>query len=183
MKRILTIAFALTLLASSAFAEDYRWTISASTTDPLVNTGSPVPGFVDYYLWLECTSTLGGAASADMGIVVNTLFYSSFTPQPGVLNFGAGQNLVLGLGGCPDAPFMAGTIAVADFSGAGGNLCLGNNSETGNNVTVDCDPVVPVTHANAYVGFASDGSTPCDFGTCLVSVESDSWGSIKGLYR
>ena len=183
MKRILTIAFALTLVASSAFAEDYSWSISASDTDPNVNT-APVPasGPASYYLWLTCTSSFSGAASAEFKIDVVGFFWSNFTPVLGVLNFGAGQDLVLGLGGCRTADFLAGTVNVFATGGPGA-LCFALSDANGSNVSVDCDPVNPVTHANAYTGLQTDGSDPCSFGSCTVSVESDTWGSIKGLYR
>ncbi|MGH2571117.1 MAG: hypothetical protein ACRDGR_07825, partial [bacterium] len=46
------------LLAVSGAAEaqeaPYRWTISASPTDPFVITTSPGGGLQTFYLWLEC---------------------------------------------------------------------------------------------------------------------------------
>ena len=42
---------------------EYGWTISASDTDPFVNTAAPGSGPVNLYLWLECASPAGWTAA------------------------------------------------------------------------------------------------------------------------
>ncbi|MCA9729214.1 MAG: hypothetical protein KC729_16120 [Candidatus Eisenbacteria bacterium] len=183
MKRILTIAFALTLVASSAFALDYGWSISGSSTDARVNTGDIAPGLPgSVYLWLTCT-TVDGVSAMEARVDVQGLLFLSFTPMNGALNAGAGQELLLAVGGCPREDFLIGSISVLNL-GTGGSLCLVPSTANGFNVTVDCDAVNPVTHENAVAGFATTGLTFCDTSDqCTVSVEDTSWGNIKGLYR
>ena len=183
MKRILTIAFALTLVATSAFAqtENYGWSISASSTDPGVNVGSVAPGLpASLYLHLDCT-TIDGMAAMEANIAVNGLLFLSFTPLNGVLNAGAGPALLLAVGGCPTADFLAGTIGVLNL-GAGGDVCL-VPSAGGTNGTVDCDTIAPTLYPNAVTGFTTQGDA-CVVGDCrLVSVEAQSWGGVKSLYK
>ncbi|MEZ5066953.1 MAG: hypothetical protein R3B81_19735 [bacterium] len=183
MKRILTIAFALTLVASSAFALDYGWSISGSSTDATVNTGDLAAGLPsNVYLWLNCT-TVDGISAMEARVDVQGLLFLSFTPMNGALNAGAGQELLLAVGGCPTDPFLIGSIGVLNL-GTGGSLCLVPSTANGFNVSVDCDPIAPTTHENAVAGFATTGLTFCDnSGDCVVSVEDTSWGNIKGLYR
>ena len=194
MKRILTIVFALSLVATSAFAqgEDYGWSISGSNTDPNQSTGAPVGGApFSLYLWLTCTTDAGGTGGwASMECDVQLAgpggpLLLGFTPLNGVLNGGAGTLLQLAVGGCPTEGFLAGSFSLFDAAGLGLDVCLVDSSGPDNwNVTVDCDPLNATTHQNAVTGYSSTGTAPCVLGECgVVSVEDASWGSIKGLYR
>ena len=184
MKRILTIAFALTLVATSAFAQDrsYGWSISASSTDPAQNVGQlPIGAPGSVYLHLDCT-TVDGMSAMEADIVATGLLYLSFTPLNGVLNAGAGTALLLAVGGCPADDFLAGAIGVLDF-GSGGDVCLVASAANGTNGTVDCDAVSPQLSDNAVTGFSTNG-TQCSDGVCrIVSVEPQSWGGVKSLYK
>ncbi|GJM43709.1 MAG: hypothetical protein DHS20C21_05510 [Gemmatimonadota bacterium] len=186
MKRILTIACLLSLVvASGAMAEDYGWRLSFSNTDPADSTAT-VPATTPHsvYLWLNCTNLDGMSAAEFTAQFPAGFFGHGFTPMNGVLNAGNATNLLLAVGGCPMRPFLAGEFGpYLDFTGAGGSWCL-VPSPTGNNVTVDCDPVSPIAHDNAITGCATNGNAICRTGTCEpVSVEGTSWGSIKTLYR
>lgn len=184
MKRILTIAFALTLVATSAFAqENYGWSISASSTDPAVNSGSVAPGLpASLYLHLDCT-TIDGMAAMEADIAATGLLFLSFTPLNGVLNAGAATSLLLAVGGCPTDDFLAGAIGVLNL-GAGGDVCLVPSAANGTNGTVDCDTIDPQLYDNAVVGFSTSGQQ-CVSGDCRVevSVEAQSWGGVKSLYK
>jgi hypothetical protein len=188
MKRILTIAFALSLVATGAFAQtyDYGWSLSGSMTDPGVNTGPAAGGLVPVYLWLTCTGSFGGwaAMEADLEIPAGWSNFG-FTPMNGVLNAGNPTNLLLAVGGCPVEPFLAGSWNLFDPAASGGGVCLVASAANGYNVTVDCDPLNATIHENALTGYFAGTGTPCEIngGDCTVSVEDASWGSIKGLYR
>jgi hypothetical protein len=187
MKRILTIAFALTLLASSAFAEDYQWTLSLSNTDPFVNTGAPVAGLVPVYLWLAGNvpglPDPGCAAAAEFDMDITNWSNFGFSPVAGVLNAGNENALLLAIGGCPQGPFLAGSFNLFDGTGAGGDACLVPSAANGFNVTVDCDPIAPQNHDNAIIGVSTIGD-PCEVGQLgEVAVEASTWGALKGLYR
>jgi len=191
MKRILTIAFALSLVATGAFAqgEDYGWSISDSDTDPGANVGAPVGGLpFNLYLWLSCTGAFDGWASMEADVQLagagGPLLLGT-TALNGALNAGSGTLLQLAVGGCPEEAFLAASFSVFDAAGLGVDMCLIDSSGPDNwNVTVDCDPLNATAHQNAVTGYSSSGGAPCVLGECgIVSVEDASWGSIKGLYR
>jgi hypothetical protein len=187
MKRILTIAFALSLVATGAFAQtyDYGWSLSGSMTDPGVNTG-PVQPVSTVYLWLTCTGSFGGWAAMEADLEFPAGWQNfGFNPLNGVLNAGTASALLLAVGGCPTEPFLCGSWSLFDAAATGGSVCLVPSAANGYNVTVDCDPLNATTHDNAHVGYFAGTGTPCQVnnGDCTVSVEDASWGSIKGLYR
>jgi hypothetical protein len=186
MKRFMTIVSVLAVLslAGSAFAEyEYGWTVSNSPTDPLANTGASTPGIVNYYLWFYCSTTDGMSAAEFNGAATGGIIPLAFTATNGFLNAGGATNLLLAVGGCPLGPVSAGFWLCQEIGP--GELCIvpaGN----GNNVTVDCR-TSPAAWDNDVRGFSSVGE-PCGVAIadlCLpqVSVEDESWGSIKGLYR
>ena len=184
MKRILTIVSVLAfVIASSAMAEDYGWSLSASNTDPSVNTAAPTgtPASINVYLWLDCVNPALGAGAMECALQITGFFPGSFTALNGALATGA-PDLLLAIP-CATTPTLLGQQGVLDF-GTGGTVCMVNSSN-GNNVTVDCDPLDPQLHAHAIHGFSSIvGTDPCQSGSCtIVSVEQSSWGSIKDLYR
>ena len=188
MKRLITsVAMLAFAMASTAHAggNEYGWSISASSTDPDLNTGA-IPQSVptNTYLWLECTAN-DGMSAAEMDIEATGLLFLSFVPMNGVLNAGAGPALLLAVGGCPSGPFMAGAISVLDASGLGGSICPVPSAANGSNVTVNCDPINPMALSSSSIGFATTGGSPCvnESMPCIVPVEDQAWGAVKSLYR
>ncbi len=102
----------------------------------------------------------------------------------GFLNAGTSTDLLLAVGGCPTGPIPAG-YWFALMNTFGWEFCLG-----GNNVAVDCT-VIPSAYPNDHIGFTNNSPipAPCCYnfgfcGTCIpISIESESWGSIKSMYR
>ena len=183
MRKMLPLMVLASILSvSMARAADYGWHISASSTDPLVNTSIPQSGLGTIYLWLSCT-TIDGLASVEFDLQSAGFIITGFTPMNGALNAGDNTHLLLAVGGCPRENFLIGNWGFFDPSGLGGNACLVNSAANGWNVSVDCDTVNPTTHPNAVGGFASDGSTQCATDLCTVAVESETWGGIKTMYR
>jgi hypothetical protein len=182
MKRILTIVSALSLLvASGAMAEDYGWSISLSSTSPSANTGThPVGAPFSLYLWLDCTLADGvSAMEADLS---TAMIFTGYTPIHPSNNFGAGNALQLGVGGCPFGSTLIGSLGMIAFT-PGQSACLVPSAANGLNVSVDCTPQAN-QWPNAIVGYADAGLTPCITGDCTpTAIESGTWGSIKSLYR
>ena len=183
MKRILTIAAVLAVMAAPAFAADYGWTISASGTDPFVNQGPINPAPTTLFLWLQCTGADGMSAAEFDAIPPAGYLNFGFTPQNGFLNAGGAGDLLLAVGGCPTGPVVAGSWTF--FGSTAGQVCLLPSVRSGVNVTVDCDPVNPQQHPNATIGYGIGSAPTCNDGQplCLVAVEPSSWGSVKSLYR
>jgi hypothetical protein len=182
---VLTLALAFTLLfaAVPAQAERYLWTLSASSTDPFVNTGAPGPGGIfELHLWLACSAEGMSAASFMVEGSVGLLVLA-WNPCCGFLLHGPSECLLLAVGGCPSGPIRAGWFLVFD-PGIGGRVCMIDCPVDEGNYTIDCDPQQPEAHPNAWIGFASDGMPPCGSGTCgPIAVEANSWGRIKGFYH
>lgn len=172
------------LLASAANAERYLWTLSASDTDPYANTSAPWVGFAEIHLWLACSTE--GMSAAEFNVVSQTgnLLLLYWTPCCGFLFTEPGPCFpLLAVGGCPSGPARAGWFGVFDFTGQGGSLCIVPCDSSGLNRTATCG-ADPQWHPNAWIGFASDGTAPCSGGGCgPISVEGDSWGRVKSLYR
>lgn len=188
MKRLITsVAMLAFAMASTAHAggNEYGWSISASSNNPDLNTGEIPTGTPTLtYLWLECTSN-DGMAAAEMDLEATGLLFLGFSPLNGVLNAGSGAALLLAVGGCPQGPFLAGSINLLDTTGAGGTVCPVPSAANGSNVTVNCDVVNPMALNNSAVGFATTGGSPCvdEMPPCVVPVEDQSWGAVKSLYR
>jgi hypothetical protein len=183
MRRPVTILSALCIcvaMAADALAQHtYAWTISASATDPLVNTGALPPGLVTLHLWFYCSDAGMSAAEIDPVISAgNTIL--AFNVANGYLNAGNATHLLLAVGGCPSAPVNAGNWLILKATPV--DLCPG-----GANVTVDCSPD-PSAWPNHFRGFSELGvpcedSMPEDPCEGPYSVESTSWGRVKQLYR
>ena len=187
MKRFMTIVSVLAILAfaGSAFAGQYGWTISSDATNPDVNSSTLAPGIATLYLWFQCNDD-DGMSAAEFDVAGNGFILPlAFTTMSGYLNAGSPTALLLAVGGCPSGPVVAGNW-LCQVLAAGGDLCLVPSAANGINGTVDCQ-ASPSLFDNEYRGF-SDGGVPCesrvDLNLCeTVSVEDESWGSIKGLYR
>src|SRR6185436_13417038 len=152
MKRILTIAFALLILAAPAFANQYGWTISSSQSNAFANTGGVIPGGLAHiYLWYHCSDN-GGMSAADFGIAaVGGMAYAGFAPLNGFLNAGSQTNLLLAVGGCPVGPVVAGDLTIIWFGSAAGVCIVPSN--TGLRVTVDCVSPTPSAWPLLAVGW------------------------------
>jgi hypothetical protein len=184
MKRILTIAFALLVAASPAFAlNQYGWTISASQSDAHAHTGGVLPGGLAHlYLWYLCSDN-GGMSAADFGIAaVGGMAYAGFAPLNGFLNAGNQNNLLLAVGGCPTGNMVAGDLTIIWFGSAAGVCIVPSN--TGLRVTVDCTNPTPSAWPLNAIGWDALGPPACSETLCPpVAVEPENWGSIKSLYR
>ena len=192
MKRFMTICAALAIALFAAPAADaadtyaYGWTISESTTNAFVNSGAFVGGVQNLYLWFECNVKDGmSAAEFDLQSVNPANLILGFNVMNGYLNAGTATELLLAVGGCPNAPVVAGQILT--LQNAPGEYCIVPSQATGTNGTVDCR-AAPELHNNRTTGYTNAGGLPnCDErnpGLCNVtSVDASSWGQIKGLYR
>lgn len=193
MKRFMTIISALSVLtvASSAFAQGIGWTISESLTDPFVNTGpAGAPGTLStLYLHYACNTTPPAGPGQGMTAMEADLSLAPIAPlgvMNGFLNAGtANEKLLLVIGGCPAAPLLAGSLLYIN-TGLGLDVCLQASADNGFNLTVDCDGN---GWDNAVVGYNSTGNPPCQNWVDTqcpdgsTSVENDTWGGIKSLYR
>jgi len=89
--RIATITVLLVLaFVSSAAAEPYQWTISASSTDPYVSHAAPSPGVHDLFLWLVCANA--GTTALEFGLETTSgqivaFDHGSNFPIPGGVGF------------------------------------------------------------------------------------------------
>jgi hypothetical protein len=183
MKRALSVFLSLLLLSSAANAEHYLWTLSASTTDPYDNTAAPTAGLSEVQLWLACSTEGMSSAQFDVEVTSGHIVILAWTPCCGFLLNGPSLCPFLAVGGCPSGPIRAGWFLVFDPAGWGGSLCIVECETSGLNHTVDCG-VTPQLWPNAWIGFSSDETPPCSSGDCgPVSVEAESWGRIKSVYR
>ena len=162
----------LLLLASAAFGASFDWTISGSNTDPDVNTGTATNGVATIYLWLKL-AVGNGMASAEFDLCATGMSVLAFTPGTGFLNAGGSTNLLMAATACPHGPVVAGSILILDLPG---EICLCPAAANGNLVTVECATLALIT--NTWTGY-SNTAIPCESD----AVESETWGSIKSLYR
>lgn len=189
MKRVLTIVCALALAASTASAQiEYGFKLSGSNTDPNVNV---VPAFASFvgvsvHLWMDCSVGDGiSAAEFDLNYVAPaSVFGWAFTPLNGWLNAGGTGNLLLAVGGCPTGPVLVGSWSGFNTGGPiAHNFCLVPSAATGSKVGVDCSSNPAAWPAKA-IGLAAGVENACAETLCgPTSVESETWGSIKSLYR
>ncbi len=190
MKRVLRIVCALALLAAGTASAQIQYgiTLSASDTDPRINFSGPLPSVASasVHLWLEC-GVHDGIAAAEFSLNFDGATYPgmlswALTMQNGWLNAGTTKDLLLTVGGCPQGPVLA-----ASWGGFNTgapvvhNFCL-IPSPVGNLVGVDCSPT-PSTHPVTQVGLAAGTAQGCQDLDCTSSIESDTWGSLKSLYR
>ena len=185
MPRLLWAAIVSLVIAPAALADDYSWSISASPTDPTQNVGEIPPGVPhSLYLWLECTEE-DGIIGMEADVEAVGLLYVDFTALNDFINVGAGELLQLGVTRCRSGPLLTGSITVVN-PGDGGSVCLTNSKANGTNGSFNCD-LAPTVYSNTVRGFATPNFTPCALGTPLdcvpVSVEPESWGRLKSLYR
>lgn len=182
MKRVLTIATALTMLAIPVSAEQYGWTISSSSTDPFVNSGPVLSAPLTLYLWFACNVD-DGMAVGEFDVSAPGMSNFGFNPLNGYLNAGGASNLLLAVAGCPNAPVVAGQWTFFGFAPA--DICLVPAAGTGMFNTINCDDVAPQPFPITQKGYAyGTAGGACDEELCpVVSVDAQSWGSVKSLYR
>jgi len=174
---LLAIAVAVVRPESAASAI-YEWRISKSSTDPYVNFGNPNGSLDTLFLWFRCAPEGMSAAEMTLEIIPQGQVFA-FNVMNGYLNAGDATNLLLAVGGCPEGPIVAGSILF--FHNQSLSVCL-----TGANVTVDCS-LNPQAWPHDFHGYHDFGEPSCVNESEAIcdpfSVESQSWGSIKGLYR
>ena len=85
----------------------YGWSISASSTDPNVNSGALPAPTASLYLWFRCDA-LGGfsAAEFDLETTGSDLVHLSTDMLNDVLNAGTFNQPLIAVGGCPEANFL-----------------------------------------------------------------------------
>jgi hypothetical protein len=107
---------------------------------------------------------------------------TGFGPMNGFLNAGTATALLLAVGGCPSGPVLAGAFSVGpDAFLPDIEICLVPSAANARNITVACGGV---GYQNDVQGFKKLGPASCSQALCQpVSVESSTWGQIKGLYR
>jgi hypothetical protein len=106
----------------------------------------------------------------------------SFTANSagGWINTGSANNLFLSASGCPLGPMLAGAILI-DVKEPG-SLCIG--PVCGWKAVTSCGPN-PSFFPVEWIGL-NFGGGPCQKGSLCgapVSVETQSWGKIKAMYR
>ena len=181
MKRFLTIVSALcvcAVMSTSAHAAIYGWTLSESDTDPLDQIGTPNGSTDNLYLWFYCSDE--GMAAAEIDLVSTPPGQVlAFNVMNGYLNAGNATHLLLAVGGCPEAVIVAGAALILHFAPLA--VCL-----EGANVTVDCSPD-PLAWPHDRYSYTDIGLPLCLSDTSPIcesfSVEEESWGKIKTLYR
>ena len=188
MKRSLG-SFVIPLIAAAVLvgsisvghAVEFGWTISASDTDPNVNTGLSTNGVRTLYLWLQC-GTGNGLAGAEFDLCATGIIPLAFTAAPTFwCSDSPPESILLCAQGCPTGPVVAGSILVLDLVGS---ICLCPDPN-GNNLSVECGTLEGVT--NRHRGCSNVGA-PCETGPEInlcdgPPVERDGWGSIKSRYR
>ena len=154
------LAAALTVPSPATAGNLYGWTISASSSDPFVNSGLPAPGTRDLFLWLTC-SPHDGLTAAEFDLIIGGgLALQSVSPQNGFVNAGSGPEVRLGYaGGCVWGPVVAAKLTF--FDAGPGTICFAPSSDNGVNATRDCSTTAPALWTNDFVGFATIFEGPC----------------------
>jgi hypothetical protein len=176
----LLLAIAVVIVRPEPAASDiYEWRISKSSTDPYVNFGNPNGSLDTLFLWLSCTQPEGMSAAEMTLETIPAGQVLAFNVMNGYLNAGDATNLLLAVGGCPEGPIVAGSILFFHIQSL--SVCL-----TGANVTVDCS-LNPQAWPHDFHGYHDSGEPLCINESSFIcesfSIESQSWGNIKSLYR
>jgi hypothetical protein len=87
----------------------YEYSISASDTDPYLNSAALPEGVVNLHLWLVCAYDFMSNAGFSVE-VSEDLTFLSYVTAPGVLNAGSGQDLLLAVLCGTDYPVRLGSI-------------------------------------------------------------------------
>lgn len=195
MKRTLVFLASATLTACFLCTADavpyaFDFTISASATDPYVNSGPVTGGESHLYLWLLCEhEDQQGTMAMTAGFSIpdgsaNLGFSTTGFPT---LNAGDEWLLLMAIGGCPMEPTVLGEWTVLDL--VPGGYCLTPDGNGQAYAVTDCDQLGGWSTGPVYqIGYAAGGVSDCpltDGFVCLpaVSVEPENWGRLKSLYR
>jgi len=152
-------AFAALAAPTSSFGQPmpYGWTVSASNTDPLENTGSIVG--LTAYLWFYCANPPGslepGMSAAEFDLVTVGGIHLATITQNGFLNAGGTTNLLLAVGGCPAGPQVAANLLISAVAPPV-RVSIVPSAANGNKVTVDCS-VDPSAWPIGWIGFNDPG--------------------------
>lgn len=183
-------------LSAGCVSPEFAFSLSASPETPWVNHLPSVPDTFSVYLWLTCKQ---GEPSDGMelmqGLIETDYEVQSFQGADGVTAlWGPSEGIVLAQYGlCADPPFMLGRLEMTNPQGLeSGSVCF-DGEEWGASpgpalFAHDCCAwwQFPDTDTAGVTGFAVGGEEPCfdDRGCELpISVETMTWGRIKGRYR
>jgi hypothetical protein len=183
MRRFAIVGLCIGLMASAVAGQEYGWTVSASSQDPLLNTAPALNDVATYYLWYVCA--LGGSetwCAAEFGLSYDgpVPFGAGVTPINGFLNAGTATNLLIA-GGHTYGRIIVALLSVISLPGT----ISFTASDAGLIYGVDCQQgnlLWPIE----WVGLGLDAPAP--FGGTLcednpIATRLSSWGRIKGLYR
>lgn len=141
--------------------------VSASSTDPHVQTAPPFSGLFNLYLWLEEPS-LHPVSAIELGITHSFLTVAGFTATVPILSMGSdGKNLRLIMNGCTNEspsppPLLLGTWNFFASGSGRGLVCLQENTDTDVLGIANCEfPVPQVTTNIRKVGFRNDNTIYC----------------------
>jgi hypothetical protein len=194
-------ALALVAVPSLALAGGstgyYDWQWSFSNADPSMNSSGPLtPGVTTIYLWYTGCNGVDPqpgmtAAEMDVNVSGDLSLIAAFSPSNGFLNAGnSNEKLLLVVGGCPAGPLVAGNYTILVGGAGEGTIGLRESTDNGFALVVDCTNPQDGWTWPQFVRFQGAGTT--GGGTIqnhgagcggVVSVESETWGAIKGLYR
>lgn len=137
----------------------FELTISASDTDPFVNSAPPANGPRKLYLWATCLERGMTALEAD---AVGSLERSPFAPAAGVLTVydQDPDRLLLAVGGCPTGVAVNRLLGSWWVLDEGGDLCLGPSADNNRIGATDCVSPAVNLWPMQVTGFSSSGA-PC----------------------
>jgi hypothetical protein len=99
-------------LACTSIGPGSLWTLSASDTDPFVNSG-PLADTATLYLWFQCEGWSGWGIQLAEFALAGDLLVIDLTPRPGFLSMGTVNEVLLSATGCPAPPLVAAELTVA----------------------------------------------------------------------
>lgn len=183
MRRVIAIGLCVGLMASSVAGQEYGWTISASSQDPLLNTAPALNDVATYYLWYVCA--LGGSetwCAAEFGLSYDgpVPFGAGITPINGFLNAGTATNLLIA-GGHTYGRIIVAYLSVMSLPGT----ISFTESEAGLTYGLDCLQGMQPWPIE-WVGLGLDAPNPVGGTLCEdnpIAAGPLTWGRVKGLYR
>lgn len=97
-------------------SNQYGWSISRSSTDPLDTVGPVAVGAVPLYLWMFCSEG-DGVSAVEFALQGSaSVLLLGVTPMNGWLNAGSGSQILMAVGGCPTGPVLAATVLVLNLN-------------------------------------------------------------------
>jgi hypothetical protein len=168
----------LAATTASVRAEGYRFSLSASVTDPWINTAAPGPALRSVYLWLTCTDNTAGLGAVTIGLSSTRQIYG-FTALNGTISLGGPDSVALIVPDCPTGAGLAELLGFWTVHEAGIGGSYGATSMEATNCTGEDEPVEPFLY-----GLATDGSAPPTLGggDCQSDDggEGDKWRGYTG---